>query len=197
MTRSASIGSAARSTPITRRVVACLPAMPSRSSRTSTTVTFVLYWRGASPPQDLRRRCCPIRRARRPSRGESLGREASECRSGMLHHLRQLDAEILDHDSVDLAHLIGGEAREVHSVLEHVRPGHVGQVPGDRHVPGAGALPAADPLFGFTEQSTQAGHLVLEPLDLRPEFEDLADPPGSPSDVSSWMRPSCSRSLSE
>ena len=46
-------------------------------------------------------------------RGVALDRQPCQVAPGVLHHLQQLDAEVLDHDPVYLAHLVGGDRRDL------------------------------------------------------------------------------------
>ncbi len=40
--------------------------------------------------------------------------EVGQVAACVLHHLEELDAELVDHDAVDLAHLRGGDRRQIY-----------------------------------------------------------------------------------
>ncbi len=57
-------------------------------------------------------------------RGESFDDELCEVAAGVLHHLDQLDPQVLDHHAIDFNHLRLGQPTDVTGCVDRIRRAH-------------------------------------------------------------------------
>src|SRR5262249_54828882 len=81
---------------------------PGSESITWTWQPRLARWRAPTgPPPPL-----PPGPHRDRPRREPVDCQLGEAAAGVLHHLDELDVQVLDHDPVDFTHLLGGQRRE-------------------------------------------------------------------------------------